>query len=97
MQRTLFALLEHDIPVKINAVVMDDKNIDDIVPLIELSKNNPIDIRFIEEMPFNGEGNHYHVLRWTYKEILEYVRKAYPTLVKIKDPANATASPSRPL
>ena len=37
--KTLNLLLEQEIPVKINAVVMDGKNTDDILPLIELTKN----------------------------------------------------------
>jgi len=58
VMETYHLLLEHAIPVKINAVVMDGKNIGDIIPLIELGKDNPVSVRFIEEMPFNGEGSH---------------------------------------
>lgn len=88
---TLHALIEHSIPVKINAVVMDGKNIDDIVPLIELTKQHPVSVRFIEEMPFNGEGSHYATLTWTYKKILEYIQLHYPKLHKVPDPKNSTA------
>ncbi len=88
---TYSLLLEHEIPVKINAVVMDGKNIDDIVPLIELTKRNPISVRFIEEMPFNGEGNHYPTLNWTYTKILEYITAHYPNIYKIQDPENSTS------
>jgi len=89
--KTYSALLEHQIPLKINAVVMDEKNIDDIVPLIELTKRHPLSVRFIEEMPFNGEGNHYPTLRWTYTRILEYITEHYPNIYKIEDPENSTA------
>lgn len=89
--KTYSALLEHEIPVKINAVVMDGKNIDDIVPLIELTKRNPVSVRFIEEMPFNGEGTHYPTLRWTYTKILEYITEHYPNIYKIRDPENSTS------
>jgi len=88
---TLNVLLEHKIPVKINAVVMEGKNIDDILPLIELSKDNAVDIRFIEEMPFNGEGNHYPTLNWTHKKILQYITCHYPTLEKIPDAPFSTS------
>lgn len=90
-QKTLDLLLKNEIPTKINAVVMDGKNIDDILPLIELSRNNNVSVRFIEEMPFNGEGNHYPTLNWTYKKILEYIQWHYPTLVKIPDPEASTS------
>ncbi len=91
VMNTFNLLLEHNIPVKINAVVMEGKNIDDIVTLIELSKNNAVDIRFIEEMPFNGEGNHYPTLNWTHKKILQYIQAHYPTLTKIADAPFSTS------
>lgn len=84
-------LLKHNIAVKINAVVMDGKNIDDLIPLAELSKNEPIDVRFIEEMPFNGEGNHYATLVWTHKKIMELLKTQYPDLYKITDSPNSTS------
>jgi cyclic pyranopterin phosphate synthase len=89
--KTYSTLLAYDIPVKINAVVMEGKNIDDIVPLIELTKRNPVSVRFIEEMPFNGEGNHYPTLNWTHKKILEYITLHYPNIYKIQDPENSTS------
>lgn len=91
VMKTFQQLLEHEIPVKINAVVMEDKNIDDILPLIELTRHQNVDVRFIEEMPFNGEGTHYPTLRWTYQRILSYIREHYPDLHKIHDPDNSTA------
>src|SRR5688572_18512138 len=63
---TLQLLQEHQIPVKINAVVMEGKNIDDIVPLAALTKNQNVSVRFIEEMPFNGTGSHYKSLTWSH-------------------------------
>jgi molybdenum cofactor biosynthesis protein A len=88
---TLQILVQHSIPVKINAVVMDGKNIEDIVSLIELTKHHPVSVRFIEEMPFNGEGSHYTTLTWTYKKILEYIQLHYPNIYKVADPENSTA------
>jgi cyclic pyranopterin phosphate synthase len=84
-------LLKHDIAVKINAVVMEGKNIDDLVPLAELSKDAPIEVRFIEEMPFNGEGNHYPTLFWTYRRILDLLKSHYPDMYKITDSPNSTS------
>ena len=91
VMETLRLLIKHDIPVKINAVVMEGKNIDDIIPLIELTKKDNIDVRFIEEMPFNGEGNHYPSLLWTYKKILDYIKEHYPGLHKVPDPLYSTS------
>jgi molybdenum cofactor biosynthesis protein A len=90
-QETLHTLLDYRIPVKINAVVMEGKNIDDILPLVALTKDRFVSVRFIEEMPFNGEGSHYPVLNWTHKKILSHIQSAFPNLKKITDPANSTA------
>jgi len=88
---TLRGLLDNQIPVKINTVVMDGKNTDDILPLVELTRHDNVDVRFIEEMPFNGGERHYTQLPWTYTRIVEHIRAHYPTLHKITDPDNATA------
>lgn len=84
-------LLKSNLPVKLNAVVMEGKNIEDIIPMVELTRQHPISVRFIEEMPFNGEGSHYAKLTWTHKKILEHIRLAYPSITKIQDPNYATA------
>jgi molybdenum cofactor biosynthesis protein A len=88
---TFHALLEHGIPVKINAVVMENKNTEDIFPLAELTRNHSVSVRFIEEMPFNGTGDRYDKLNWTYKKILEHLRNMYGDLEKLPDPPGATA------
>jgi cyclic pyranopterin phosphate synthase len=91
VMETLRLLVESEIPVKINAVVMDGKNVEDIIPLIELTRSNNVDVRFIEEMPFNGEGNHYPTLVWNYKKIVDYIKEHYPSLHKIPDPRFSTS------
>ncbi|MEI9918327.1 MAG: GTP 3',8-cyclase MoaA [Bacteroidota bacterium] len=88
---TLQQLLKSKIHVKINAVVMEHKNIDDIVPMIELTKDHDVSVRFIEEMPFNGEGNHYAKLTWTHNRILDYIKENFD-VTKLPDAPNATAT-----
>ena len=92
VMKTLTGLLEHDIPVKINTVVMEDKNIDDLIPLVELTRNSRLDVRFIEEMPFNGEGSHYPTLTWTHRKIVDHLKAHYPGLQKIEDPKFSTSA-----
>ena len=41
--------------VKVNAVIVPGVNDDDLVPLAGLAKTLPIDVRFIEQMPLDGE------------------------------------------
>ena len=88
---TFDSLLSHGMPTKINAVVMEGKNIDDLIPMVELTKKYPVSVRFIEEMPFNGEGNHYPVLKWNYKKIIEHIKGHFPDLEKIPDPPHSTS------
>ncbi len=89
---TFEQLLFHGINTKINAVVMEGKNIEDIIPLAKLTKEHPVSIRFIEEMPFNGTGSNYPTLNWNHKKILSHLQEAFPSIHKIPDPANATAA-----
>lgn len=89
---TLESLIHHNIPTKINAVVMAGKNIDDLIPLCELTKNTPVSVRFIEEMPFNGTGSHYEHLQWNHHNILSYLKNEYPELRKEEDPLYTTSS-----
>ncbi|HYG04752.1 MAG TPA: GTP 3',8-cyclase MoaA [Chryseosolibacter sp.] len=86
----LHLLLEHEIPVKINCVVMDGLNTDDIIPLIELTKDTPVSVRFIEAMPFNG-GDFKHDLVWDHRKILSHITSKFSTLTAIKTDPNSTA------
>ncbi len=88
---TLGRLLQDGFFVKINAVVMDGQNTDDLIPLAELTQNLPLNVRFIEEMPFNG-GDHAASIRWDHQRILHTLRERWPNLQKTADPNFSTAS-----
>lgn len=90
VMKTLNSLLQHNIKVKINTVVMEDQNIDDIIPLITLTKERPVDVRFIEEMPFNG-GTHAVSLKWNFVQILTHIKSRFPEIQKIENPKNSTS------
>jgi molybdenum cofactor biosynthesis protein A len=91
VMETLHELLKHGIGVKINAVVMAGKNTQDIIPLVELTKELPVSVRFIEEMPFNGDGHIYNGLEWDYVRILDEIRHKFPGLQKLEDPSYSTS------
>jgi cyclic pyranopterin phosphate synthase len=88
---TFHRLLDQSIEVKLNAVVMEGKNTEDLIPLAELTRQYPVSVRFIEEMPFNGEGSHYSKLVWNHVRILESLKGHYPDLYKIKDGPSSTS------
>jgi molybdenum cofactor biosynthesis protein A len=89
--KTLDELIEHDIVTKINTVVMNERNIADILPLVNLAKDKPIDVRFIEEMPFNGSGKNEEQLLWTFPKILAYISAEHPDIQKLPDPPHSTS------
>ncbi len=91
VMETLEKLLSHGMDVKINAVVMEGKNTEDIIELVGLTKELPVSVRFIEEMPFNGEGHAYSGLLWNHTRILEYIKAFYPDVQKIPDPPFSTS------
>ncbi|QCR21438.1 GTP 3',8-cyclase MoaA [Pontibacter sp. SGAir0037] len=88
---TLEQLLHHGIDVKLNAVVMDGRNTQDILPLAELTKELPVSVRFIEEMPFNGGDNHYTKLAWDHVQILHSIKEKYSEITKLPDPPYSTS------
>lgn len=91
VMETLEQLLKHGIEVKINAVVMDGKNTQDIIPLVQLTKELPVSVRFIEEMPFNGDGHIYSGLKWDYNRIVDEIRNTYPEMQKLQDATTSTS------
>lgn len=91
VMHTLDELLKHDFEVKINAVVMDGRNTQDILPLVALTKNLPVSIRFIEEMPFNGDSHVYTGLAWDHLRILGHITTGYTAIQKIKDAPYSTS------
>ena len=91
VMETLDALVENGFRTKINAVVMEGKNTADIIPMAELTKDQPIGVRFIEEMPFNGAGSNHIALKWNYQRILSELQSVFPDIEKIPDPPNSTS------
>ncbi len=89
---TLDELLEVGMPTKINCVVMEGQNTEDILPMVALAKDKPISVRFIEEMPFNGTGDHPETLVWTSAKTKEFIQNAHPGLKKIVDEKNSTSA-----
>jgi len=92
VKSAMFQILEAGIPLKINAVVIEGKNEEDIIELAELTRDLPIAVRFIEEMPFNGEGAHYPRLKWNYRRILERLSEHFGPLTQLDSGAHSTST-----
>ena len=87
---TFQALVDSKISTKINMVVMEGRNIEDIYPMIELTKDKDVSVRFIEEMPFNGTLGQGNATFWPMRQILEHVEKEYQ-VEKLPDPPSSTS------
>ena len=79
---TYKAVLAAGLTLKVNMVVMADKNKQDIIPMAMLTKYDKVNIRFIEEMPFNGTGER-DVEFMDHKEILKHLAQYLPKLTPI--------------
>ncbi|WP_345990182.1 GTP 3',8-cyclase MoaA [Chryseobacterium sp. Chry.R1] len=90
VMKTLDGLLQHDIKVKINTVVMEGQNTEDIIPLVLLTKGLPVEVRFIEEMPFNGSETDVS-LNWNFTKIHSYIKEHFPDIQKTVDPKSSTS------
>lgn len=78
------------IKLKINCVVMRGLNEREILPFVELGREQDIEVRFIEYMPFDGN-------KWSEKkmmsfgEMLALIRAKYPDVYKVGDHKNDTS------
>ena len=88
---TFHGLLERNIKTKINMVVMNGKNDQDIIPMLELAKNHPVDVRFIEEMPFNGTGQLSNEKTMNHIDILNVVKSKFSTITLAHQELNTSA------
>lgn len=87
---TFKALIDSSIKTKVNMVVMEGRNIEDIYPMLELARDNEISVRFIEEMPFNGTLGQGNATFWPMKQILEHIQREYQ-FEKLPDPPSSTS------
>lgn len=83
--------LAHDIPLRINMVLMEGRNEQDLLPMSRLTKDHPVAVRFIEEMPFNGTNNGRAKLFWNYRRIVETLRGEFPGMYKLADEPASTS------
>lgn len=91
VMRSLNRMLALNMTVKLNAVVMHGVNDDEIESLAELSLKHKIGVRFIEEMPFDGNSKTKSKRFLDYKEIITRLENRFPNLEKIEDPVASTA------
>jgi len=92
IMNNIHSLIDQGFNLKINAVIIKGVNDDEIIDFIQWTKDLPVDVRFIEFMPFDGN-------KWnsdkkvSYKEMNEIIQNFYPAsdIIRIEDQPNDTA------
>lgn len=75
---------------KVNCVLMRDFNEDEICDFVEFTRDRPVDVRFIEYMPFSG--NKWHTERLiSYKDTLQIIRQRWPDFKALPNGPNDTS------
>jgi molybdenum cofactor biosynthesis protein A len=86
----VFMLLEHGFEVKLNCVLSEGKNTEDIIPFIELTKHHNLSVRFLEEMPFNGSSS-FVLPQWSHKDVYNYISQSYPVIEQLQSEPSSTS------
>ncbi|PKU42383.1 molybdenum cofactor biosynthesis protein 1 isoform x1 [Limosa lapponica baueri] len=77
-------------PVKVNCVVMRGFNEDELLGFVDFTKDLPVDVRFIEYMPFDGNKWNFKKMV-SYKEMLDTIKQRWPELERLPCEASSTA------
>ncbi|CAL1574653.1 unnamed protein product [Knipowitschia caucasica] len=66
-------------PVKVNCVVMRGFNEDEVLDFVSLTEKKPVEVRFIEYMPFDGNKWNFKKMV-SYQEMLDQIRQHWPNI-----------------
>lgn len=77
-------------PVKVNCVVMRGLNEDELLDFVALTEGLPLDVRFIEYMPFDGNKWNFKKMV-SYKEMLDTLQQRWPEMEKLPEEESSTA------
>ncbi len=78
------------VPTKINCVVMKGVNEDEVIDFVEMTRSKPVSVRFIEYMPFSGNG-------WSdgfftpWRETRQLIESEFGTLQQLPATPNSTS------
>ena len=81
-------------PVKVNCVVMRGVNDDELADFAAWTSEEPVEVRFIEYMPFGGNG-WADVRLVPFAEMIEQIERRHGRLERLADGPNATAKTYR--
>lgn len=81
-------------PIKVNCVVMRGLNEDELLNFVALTEDLPLDVRFIEYMPFDGNKWNFKKMV-SYKEMLDTIQQQWPEMEKLPEEKSSTAKAFR--
>ena len=90
--KNIMLLIDEGFYVKLNAVLINGFNDNEIIDFIELTKDLPVSVRFIEFMPFDG--NKWDKAKMvSYAQVMEYVNSNFDNdkVIRLKDAPNDTS------
>ena len=87
-ERFLKRAFQSAVSLKINSVVQSGINEDEVVSIAELARTHPVEVRFIEQMPFRGSEN--KVRRFYTAKMIENLLISHFPLLKAQAPKNST-------
>ena len=90
--KNIMLLIDEGFNVKLNAVLINGFNDNEIIDFIELTKELPVSVRFIEFMPFDG--NKWDKAKMvSYQQVMEYVNANYDDgkVIRLQDAPNDTS------
>jgi len=76
--------------VKVNCVVMKGLNEDEVCDFVSLTKDIPVDVRFIEYMPFDGNKWNQNKMI-SYRVLLKEIENKFKNVEKLQDHHNDTS------
>ncbi|XP_028995746.1 molybdenum cofactor biosynthesis protein 1 isoform X2 [Betta splendens] len=77
-------------PVKINCVVIRGLNEDELIDFVALTEKKPLEVRFIEYMPFDGNMWNFKKMV-SYREMLDRIRQQWPNVERLQSQLTDTA------
>ncbi|TRZ43273.1 GTP 3',8-cyclase MoaA [Robertkochia solimangrovi] len=87
----LIRLITEGFNVRVNCIVLDGQNIEEIYELLELTRHYPVSVRFLEEMPFNGGSRTFNKIQWDFRRILKHIQVKYPSIQKLESEPTSTS------
>lgn len=84
-------LIAEDFNVRINFIALENQNTQDIIPILKHMQHQPVSVRFLEEMPFNGGSKTFNSITWDYKKILAHILTEFPEVTQLQSSPSSTS------